>query len=111
MLYAKINPKASFVKQENPFSAPVTVEAEFLTALARPYAAGAKETNFEVQFGNAILDEEGAIKGVQGVSSTNIILSALELENWGVDDSSMLEAVAAKLGTSVVEVVDVTSQY
>lgn len=111
MLYAKINPKASFVKQENPFSAPVTVEAEFLTALARPYAAGAKETNFEVQFGNAILDEEGAIKGVQGISSINVVLTTAELENWGVDDSAMLEAVATKLGTNVVEVIEVNSQY
>lgn len=111
MLYAKINPKASFIKQENPFSAPLTVEAEFLTALARPYAAGAKETNFEVQFGNAILNEEGVIKGVQGISSTSVVLTAEELENWGVDDSTMLEAVAAKLGTSILEFIDVKDQF
>lgn len=111
MLYAKINPKASFVKQENPFAAPVTVEAEFLTALARPYAAGAKETNFEVQFGNPILNEEGVIVRVQPINSTSVVLSAEELANWGVDDSVLLEAIAAKLGTSVVEVINVEGHF
>jgi hypothetical protein len=112
MLYAKINPKASFVKQEGPFTAPVTIEAEFLTALARPYIPGATQTNFEVQFGNAVLNEEGVVVGINNVSNSNVVLTAVELVNWGVDDSVLLEAVAAKLGTSVESVIDVAgNQY
>ena len=107
MLYAKINPKASFVKQEGPFTAPITVEAEFLTALARPYVPGALQTNFEVQFGNAVLNEEGVVVGINTLSSSNLALTAEELANWGVDDSALFEAVAVKLGTSVVSVIDI----
>ena len=112
MLYAKINPKASFVKQEGPFTAPVTVEADYLTSLARPYIPGATQTNFEVQFGNAILDEEGNIKEINVVSRISTTLTATELENWGVDDSSMLESIAAKLGTVVESIIDIPeNQY
>ena len=112
MLYAKINPKASFVQQEGPFTAPVTVEADYLTALARPYVPGAAQTNFEVQFGTAVLNEEGIVVGINNVSSSNVVLTAAELANWGEDDSSLLESVAAKLGTSVESIIDVAgNQY
>ena len=106
MLYAKINPKASFVQQEGPFTAPVTVEAEYLTALARPYAAGASQTNFEVQFGNPVLNEEGIVTSIQQVSNSQLMLTAIELVNWGADDSVLLEAVATKLGTVVESVIN-----
>jgi hypothetical protein len=106
MLYAKINPKASFVKQEGPFTAPVTVEADCLTALARPYAAGASKTNFEVQFGNVVLNEEGVVTSVNQVSNTSVVLTAEELVNWGTDDSVLLETIATKLGTTVESVIE-----
>jgi hypothetical protein len=106
MLYAKINPKASFVQQSGPFSAPVTIEAEYLTALARPYAAGASQTNFEIQFGNAVLNEEGTVTSIQQVSNSDITLTARELVNWGTDDAILLEVIADKLGTVVESVIN-----
>lgn len=106
MIYAKINPKASFVKQEGPFTAPVTVEAEYLTALARPYAAGAPKTNFEVQFGNAVLNEEGVIVSINQISNTSVQLTAEELANWGTDDSILLETIAVKIGTVAESVIE-----
>jgi hypothetical protein len=106
MLYAKINPKASFVQQSGPFSAPVTIEAEYLTALARPYAAGASQTNFEIQFGNAVLNEEGIVTSMQQVSNSSLMLTAEELVNWEADDSVLLEVIAAKLGTVVESVIN-----
>ena len=112
MLYAKINPKASFVQQEGPFTAPITVEADYLTALARPYVPGAPQTNFEVQFGTAVLDEENVVVGINNISSINVMLTAAELANWGTDDSQMLEDIAAKLGTVVESTIDVPgNQY
>lgn len=106
MLYAKINPKASFLQQSGPFSAPVTIEAEYLTALARPYAAGASQTNFEIQFGNSVLNVEGIVTSIQQVSNSQLMLTAIELVNWGADDSVLLEVVAAKLGTVVESVIN-----
>ena len=112
MLYAKINPKATFIKQEGPFTAPITVEADYLTAIARPYVPGAPKTNFEVQFGTAVLDEAGVVVSIKNVSTSSIVLTAEELADWGVEDSSMLTPIAAKLGTSVESIIDVAgNQY
>jgi hypothetical protein len=106
MLYAKINPKASFVQQEGPFTAPITIEAEYLTALARPYAAGALETNFEVPFCNPVLNEEGIIISMTQVSNISLVLTAEELVDWGTDDSVLLEVIADKLGTTIESTIE-----
>ena len=107
MLVAKINPSASFAKQENPFSA-TSVTADSVTVLARPYLLGASEVNFEVVFGNVTPAVEAA-EGVeakpaqfQQVANHMITLTKEELASWGTDDVVAIEAVASKLGTSVV---------
>lgn len=117
MLLAKINPAATFTSQNGPFAQPTIITAEYFTALARPYVAGATQTNFEVMFGNYTPAVEGveASEGVdavqaqaasfQNVQSSQVVLSAEELASWGTDDSVLLEAIASKLGTSVVETV------
>ena len=113
MLVAKINPVASFARQENPFTT-TTLTADSVTVLARPYALGAKEVNFEIVFGNVIAATEAveASEGVQAqpakaaefkqVASHNVTLSKEELENWGTDDLTAMEAVVTKLGAEVV---------
>lgn len=121
MLLAKINPAASFTSQSGPFTASETITADYLTALARPYIAGASQTNFEVLFGTytpAVAGVE-ASEGVEAVNeqpakfnhiqSSQVILTAEELANWGTDDSVLLSAVASKLGTSVVSTATVDS--
>ena len=107
MLVAKINPSASFAKQENPFSA-TTVSADSITVLARPYLLGANEVNFEVVFGN-VTPAVAAAEGVeakpaqfQQVANHMVTLTKEELANWGTDDAAAMEAVATKLGASVV---------
>lgn len=112
MLYAKINPKAKFVKQNNPFTTPVEVEAEYFTALARIYEPNSPKTSFEVIFGNDNnVDVEQFLDGTKSsrfdrVSTYIVELTAEELTSWGTDDSEMLVAVAKKLGTNIVEFVD-----
>jgi len=121
MLLAKINPAASFTSQSGPFTASETITADYLTALARPYIAGASQTNFEVLFGtytSAVAGVE-ASEGVEAVNeqpakfnhiqSSQVILTSEELANWGTDDSVLLSAVASKLGTSVVSTATVDS--
>lgn len=110
MLLAKINPAATFISQDGPFAQPTTITAEYLTALARPYVAGASKTNFEIQFGNynpEVTGDEPQPATFSNVRSSQLTLSAEELSQWGLDDSVLLEAVALKLGTSVVETVEV----
>jgi hypothetical protein len=107
MLVAKINPSASFAKQEGPFST-TTLTADSVTVLARPYLLGADEVNFEVVFGNVTPAVEAA-EGVeakpaqfQQVANHMVTLSKDELSNWGTDDLAAMEAVVEKLGAAVV---------
>jgi hypothetical protein len=121
MLLAKISPAASFTSQSGPFTASETITADYLTALARPYIAGAAQTNFEVIFGTYTAAVAGveASEGVEAVEaqpakfnhiqSSSVTLTAEELAAWGTDDSVLLTAVASKLGTSVISTVTVDS--
>jgi hypothetical protein len=123
MLIAKISPSATFTTQSGPFAQPETITADYLAAMARPYVAGAAFTNFEVQFGThtpavQAVEASGSVEAVQGqparfqrIQSTQVRLSAQELANWGTDDSVLLEAIATKLGTSVVETVVVEENH
>lgn len=114
MLLAKINPSATFTSQDGPFAQPTIATAEYLTALARPYIAGAFITHFEVQFGNYIPEttgEQSQPASFSRVQSSQLVLSAEELSQWGLDDTALLEAVALKLGTSVVETIEVEGNY
>ena len=107
MLLAKINPAATFTSQDGPFAQPTIITADYLTALARPYAAGASQTNFEIQFGTYVPAVESQPAKFNRVQSSQLVLTSQELASWGEDDSVLLDVVASKLGTSVVETVDV----
>lgn len=107
MLLAKINPAATFTSQDGPFAQPTIITADYLTALARPYVAGADKTNFEIQFGTYVPAVEGQSAKFNRVQSSQLVLTADELASWGTDDIDLLDAVASKLGTSVVETVEV----
>lgn len=112
MLVAKINPTASFAKQENAFTV-TTVSADRIAVIARPYVLGSKEVNFEVLFGNILPATEAveASEGVEAIEAVStkfvqvtsqvLVLNQDELKNWGVDDEVALLAVATKLGATV----------
>lgn len=107
MLLAKINPTAKLHKANTPFDTEV-IEANFMTAMARPYTVGAAETNFEVAFGTLELatdeqKEKGEKDKFHHLTSTNVVFTAEELSDWGTDDSVLLEKLATKLGTAIVE--------
>jgi hypothetical protein len=121
MLIAKINPAATFTSQSGPFAQTQTTTADYLTALARPYVAGASQTNFEVLFGTytaavAAVEASEGVEAVQAqpakfnhIQSSQVTLTSEELASWGTDDSVLLTAVASKLGTSVVSTTAIDS--
>ena len=109
MLLAKINPAATFTSQDGPFAQPTIITAEYLTALARPYLAGAFQTNFEIQFGTYTPAVEGEPAKFNRVQSSQLVLTSQQLASWGEDDSVLLEIVASNLGTSVVETIKIAS--
>jgi hypothetical protein len=99
MLVAKINPVGKLAKQDNQFEVS-SIEANSIVALARPYVLGTtKEVAFEVAFGNVVEAEDGT-KSFVNLFSSEAILTQEELGEWS-DDLFILNAVAAKLGTSV----------
>ena len=106
MLYTKINPTATYTVQVSPFSA-TTTQCSYMTAYARPYAVGAEQTNFQVQFGNEIKNEEGVVVGVTSEFSIDITMTSVELANWGTDDTVVLTDFATKIGTTATEFIEI----
>ena len=77
MLFGKIDPVAKIVKQSSPFSQQ-TVDADYITALARPYALGANIVNFQVIYGNCTFDTgSGEVTNFQQIFSDNVVLSEI----------------------------------
>ena len=109
MLLAKINPAATFTSQSGPFAQPTVVTADYLTAIARPYLAGASQTNFQIEFGTYTPPTEEQLAKFNGIQSSQLVLTSQQLASWGEDDSVLLEIVASNLGTSVVETIEIAS--
>jgi hypothetical protein len=114
MLLAKISPAAKQIVQTSPFESS-EVTAEYMSALARPYALGASKVNFEVVFGNLVESpkpgSEEVAQQLVRVTNANVQLEGEELASWGTDDSVVLSAIAAKLGTSVVSTLLIDDQF
>lgn len=105
MLYGKIIPAATFVKQVTPFETTST-NANYISALARPYGLGAKKVNFEVLFGNIHQNENGENQ-FERVSSYPVMFEENELGDWGVDDTVMLNKIAEKLNVTISDFITI----
>lgn len=107
MLIAKINPPAIKIVESSPFTS-TTINLEYMTAVARPYIPGASSTNFQIQFGNVVLDGNNVPVKFNNESNTQVSMTSEELITWGVNDNVLLELIATKLGVSILEIVDVS---
>lgn len=106
MLYAKITPSAEKIVQTTPFSA-TTITADYMSALARPYGLGANVVNFEVLFGNVSFDENQQPISFQNVVSSQLVLQGTQLQNWGIDDSVILNEIATLMGVSIENIITI----
>ncbi len=103
MLLAKINPSAEKVIQITPFSS-TTIYLDYMTAIARPYIAGATQTTFELDFGKITESTEPndvIVQSFQSIVQTNLKLTSDELSTWGTNDEVLLSIIAGKLNVSV----------
>lgn len=105
MLFGKINPTAKIPSMTDPFTYTVT-EATHITATAENYNLGAKQTRFTVYYGIPTINEEGTMVGFKLLLSTGVAFDDTEMADWGTDDTVMLDKVAAKVGTTVEEVIE-----
>jgi hypothetical protein len=107
MLLGKISPVLSLVKQDSLFNpTPEFTTASYMSAVASPYILGAHKVNFRVTYGECIFEGTKIIDFKQ-IHSDSVELSGEDIESWGTDDTVILEIIAEKQGTSIVEVVDV----
>lgn len=106
MLVVEINPPAKKAIEVSPFSS-TTIDLNYMTAIARPYAPGADTTNFQVQFGTLRLNESNVVEGFSNQLDSQLRLTKEELETWGTNDEVLLGIVATKLGVTAVSFVDV----
>lgn len=106
MLVVKINPPAIKTIEVSPFSS-TTKNLEYMTAIARPYIPGASSTNFQIQFGSVVLNENGVIVNFNNELNNQVSMSSEELNTWGTNDDILLNLIASKLGVSVIETIDI----
>ena len=99
MLLAKINPAAEKITEVTPFSS-TTISLDYMTAIARPYVAGASQTNFVIEFGN-IIEVDGVVTSFQSKTQSNLTLTSEDLSSWGTNDEVLLTVVAGKLGVAI----------
>lgn len=77
----------------------------FTAAVARPYVLGTNSVNFQVSYGEVVLNESGSVTNFNTVFNTNITLSGDAITDWGTNDATVLEAIATAQGTTVTEIV------
>ena len=102
MLFGQINPQAIIANLNGPFELDTTY-AEYMTAIANPYRLGDNKVTFMIYYGNFKLDDQDQPIGFDVKLVNNCTLSGPAIENWGTDDSEVLNAIAIQQGTAVTQ--------
>ena len=110
MLLGKLESPAVKVYQQGAFST-TAVPAEYMVVSTQKYVIGAEDVVFEVRFGNIITENNKERFDI--LIRENVQMTSSELSTWGTDDSVLLDLIAAKLGTTVIEKInkDFTHTY
>jgi len=109
LLIGYIDPTYKKPISVNEFSGQVEFEeAPCMIVKSQPFPMGATQAQFSVYWGTPIfeeIDEEEVIVSYNILFVQVVTLSGSDVENWGTDDSEILYAVAAKLGTTITQIV------
>lgn len=100
MLLGKLATPAVKVIQNGAFKT-TSITAEYLVVSTQRFVIGESRTSFELRFGNVITENEKERFDI--VLRDTLELTSDELATWGTDDSVLLDIIAVKLGTSIVE--------
>jgi hypothetical protein len=104
MLFAQINPQAIIANLEGPFELQ-TSYAEYMTAIASPYRLGDNQVTFSIYYGNFTYDNDQPV-GFDVKLTNSCVLSGPAIDNWGTDDSEVLNAIALEQGTAVTQFIE-----
>lgn len=100
MLLGKLATPATKVYQNGAFGSTVAT-AEYMAVSTQRFVIGEDETSFELRFGNVVTENEQERFDI--VLRENLKMTSEELSTWGTDDSVLLDLIAAKLGTTIIE--------
>jgi len=100
MILGKLNSPAIKVYQSGPFNT-TTANAEYMVVSTQKYVIGSSGATFEVRFGNIIIENEEERFDI--VMREVVKMTSDELSTWGTDDSVLLDLIADKLGSSIIE--------
>jgi len=110
MLLGKLETPATKVYQSGPFST-TTATAEYMVVATQKYVIGGEDVVFEVRFGNIVTEHNKERFDI--LMRQDFKMTSDDLSTWGTDDSVLLDLIAAKLGTTVIEKInkDFTHTY
>lgn len=100
MLLGKLETPAIKVYQNGAFSTNA-VSAEYMVVSTEKFVIGEDKTSFELRFGNVITENEKERFDI--LLRESLQMTSEELATWGTDDSVLLDIIAAKLGTTIIE--------
>jgi hypothetical protein len=105
MLLAKINPPAITVRQNSPFDEPTQVLGDLMRVVAERYELGSLKVRFQVSFGyiEQPQDLNSNKPNFKVIHFDSVILEGEDIETWGEDDTVIMELIASKFNTQVVE--------
>jgi hypothetical protein len=107
MLLAKINPPAITVRQNSPFEEPTQVLGDLMRVIAERYELGSNKVRFQVSFGFIEQPNQESIMmnkpNFKVIHFDSVILEGEDIETWGEDDTVIMELIASKFNTQVVE--------
>lgn len=100
MLLGKLTTPAIKIVQNGPFET-TSITADYIIISTENFVIGNPSVSFQVRFINIVTENEKERPDI--VLRQSIKMTSEELSNWGTDDSILLDIVAAKLGTTIVE--------
>lgn len=100
MLLGKLATPATKVYQNGAFDSAVAT-AEYMVVSTERFVIGEDETSFELRFGNVITENEQERFDI--ILRESITIRSEALATWGTDDSVLLDLIAVRLGTTIVE--------
>ena len=100
MLLGKLAKPAKKVYQDGAFNSTIAT-AEYLNITASKYVIGEDKSHFDVRFGNIIIENEKERFDI--LLREEVVMTTNELASWGTDDSVVLDLIAEKIGTTIVE--------
>ena len=106
MIFAKISPEAIKPTHLNPFTI-TQVTGSYMVAAATPYNLGASLVNFSIDYGNIEFNEFGTPIRFTSILTSSIDLAGDELSGWGEDDATILNILASREGTTIIETITV----